>query len=94
MQKTIQIQCIRRANHWKPRQSISHVGGGSLVNPWTLDLDEVVQKIESGDCMFFVNVDSDPVAVNVAVDPDGQKYIKTVADGDFPAHLLKLPECP
>ncbi|MBB3713836.1 hypothetical protein FHS00_003443 [Limimaricola variabilis] len=94
MQKTIQIKCIRRANHWKPRDSISHVGGGALANHWKLELDEVIQKIESGACMFFVHVDSDPVAVNVAVDRDGKKYIKTVADGDFPTHLLSLPECP
>ncbi|MGR3592214.1 MAG: DUF3892 domain-containing protein [Limimaricola soesokkakensis] len=94
MQKTIQIKCIRRANHWKPRERISHVGGGSLVNRWKLELDEVIQKIESGECVFFVNVDSDPVAVKVAVDRDGKKYIKTVADGDLPTHLLNLPECP
>jgi len=94
VRKTIQIKCIRRANHWKPRGSISHVGGGSLANRWKLELDEVIQKIESGDCMFFVNVDSDPVAVKVAVDREGKKYIKTAADGDFPTHLLRLPECP
>jgi len=90
VQKTIQIKCIRRASHWKPRGSISHVGGGSLANRWELDLDEVIEKIESGDCTFFINVDSDPVAV----DREGKKYIKTVADGDFPTHLLRLPECP
>jgi len=94
VRKTIQIKCIRRANHWKPRGSISHGGGGALANRWKLELDEGTEKIESGDCMFFVNVDSDPVAVRVAVDREGKKYIKTVADGDFPMHLLRLPECP
>ncbi len=94
MQKTIQIKCIRRTNHWKPRERISHVGGGSLVNPWKLELDEVIQKIESGDCVFCVDIEDDPVAVKVAVDPDGKKYIKTAADDDLPTHLLNLPECP
>ncbi len=61
MQKTIQIKCIRRANHWKPRGSISHVGGGSLANRWKLELDEVIQKIENGDCMFFVTICHIPV---------------------------------
>ncbi|MGR3593985.1 MAG: DUF3892 domain-containing protein [Limimaricola soesokkakensis] len=94
MQKTVQIKCIRRVNNWKPRESISHVGGGTLANRWTLELGEVIQKIESGECLFFVHVDGDPLAVEIAVDREGKKYIKTVADSDLPADLLSLPDCP
>ncbi|WP_407660151.1 DUF3892 domain-containing protein [Limimaricola variabilis] len=90
------MKCIRRTNHWKPRasESISHVGGGTLANRWKLDLGKVIQKIESGECLFFVHVDGDPLAVEVAVDRDGGKYIRTVADSDLLAHLLSLPDCP
>lgn len=92
---SVRISCINKDNRNSPYEAITHIGG---VNPsgtrWRMTQKEAIRDIENGTYDFYVNVNNDPVKVIVAESARGNKYIKTVADGDYPNNLLALGECP
>jgi Protein of unknown function (DUF3892) len=96
MAESHQIRCINKLPRNDPWDKISHVGGlNSNGTRWKLTQAEAIVGIESGKWSFFVAVpQNDRVAVVVAISRFGNKYLKTVADGDSPNNLLSLPECP
>lgn len=57
---------------------------------------QLVEEVaHSGTGGFFnVSVAGQSVSVTVAKSAYGNKYLKTVADGEQPNNLLSLPECP
>ena len=93
MAKTAQIKCINKDDRNNPYERITHVGG-YVTKAWKINTWDCIAKIESGEWQFYVEVDGDRAWVEVAVSQHGNKYIKTVADGDLPNNLLILPECP
>lgn len=93
MAKPAQIKCINKTNRSDPSERISHVGG-FVTSHWKISLNDAISKIERGEWSFFVEVDGDRVEVVVTKSRYGNKYLKTVADGDLPNNLLHLPECP
>ncbi len=93
MAQTAQITCINKQPRSDPYHSITHVGGHG-INQWKLTLSDAIGKIEREEWDFFVLAGSNRVRVVVAVSQAGNKYLKTVADGDEPNNLLSLPECP
>lgn len=91
----VQISCINKDDRYDPHEAITHVGGVNADGTrWRLTLAEAIQYIEDGTYKFYVNVNNDPVRVIVAISRNGNKYLKTVADGDEPNNLLALMECP
>jgi len=89
-----QIRCINKSDRRSPYERISHVGwrnvyGGSCK----VTVEEAIDGIESGKWSFYVSVNGRAVDVIVAVSANGNKYLKTEADGDQPNNLLSLPEC-
>lgn len=91
----VQISCINKDDRFDPHESITHVGGVNTDSTrWRMTLAQAVQYSEVGTYRFYVNVNNDPVWVIVAVSRNGNKYLKTVADGDIPNNLLALRECP
>jgi hypothetical protein len=90
-----QAQCINKTNRSSSYDRISHIGGvNSLGTRWKLTQDEAIQGIENGDYSFYVSKAGHTVDVIVSKSAFGNKYIKTVNDGEIPDNLLSLPECP
>jgi Protein of unknown function (DUF3892) len=95
MAMRVQIRCINKNPRNDPHKRINHIGG---INPdgtaWKLAEDQAINDIKAGKWTFFVNVNNQPVDVEIATSPYGHEYLKTVADGVEPNNLLSLPECP
>ena len=89
-----EIKCINKSDRPNPHERIRAVGG---VNPdgtnWKLTQEEAIRSIEADKYSFFVKVKGQVADVIVAVSRYGNKYLKTVADGEQPNNLLSLYEC-
>lgn len=92
MAENAQIKCINKTDRDSAWERISHVGGHG-TKPWKLTLDDAIGRIERGEWNFYVSVGGEIVWVEVAVSRYGNKYLKTVPDGEMPNNLLSLPEC-
>jgi len=95
MADNIEIKCINKTDRTSAHERIKSIGG---VNPngtrWKLSLEQAIKDIEDGKYRFYVSVNGSSVWVIVAVSAAGNKYLKTVNDGEQPNNLLSLPECP
>lgn len=89
----VQISCINKDGRYDPHEAITHVGGFHNGKRWKLTRVDAVRYIEDGTYKFYVNVNNHPIRVIVVVSRNGNKYLKTVADGDEPNNLLALDEC-
>lgn len=94
MAKRARIRCINKTDRLNPHERIRNVGGINSDNSrWKVSQQQTIEKIESGECEFYVSEGGHTVDVIVATHK-GNKYIKTTADGLHPDNLLALPECP
>lgn len=59
-----------------------------------MSVANAIASIERDEYSFFVSRGGSTVDVVTAVSASGNKYVKTVADGEQPDNLLALPECP
>lgn len=85
-----QVTCInKRGDHHNPHERIQFIG---QQNSWKLSEDSAIQRIESRQDSFYVQVGGKSVEVIVAV-YNARKYLKTEADGYAPNNLLNLNEC-
>jgi hypothetical protein len=96
MADRVRVLCVRKRDRFNPHERIESIGGkypdGGI---WRLPLDEAIAWIATGKWDFYVERPfGDVVDVVVAVSAQGNKYLKTTADGDQPNNLLSLPECP
>lgn len=71
---------------------ISEVGGITRGTRWRLSADRVITLMQEGFRFHVEQPAGDVVRVMVAF-RDGKSFLKTVADGDEPNNLLRLPEC-
>lgn len=55
---------------------------------------QAIERIESGRDTFYAERPSGHVAEIVVVEINGEKYLKTVPDGERPNNLDWLPDCP
>lgn len=94
MAKRARIRCINKTDRMNPHERIKNVGGQNADGGrWKQSVDQTVREIESREWEFFVTEGGRTVDVIVATH-NGNKYIKTTADGIQPDNLLSLPECP
>lgn len=91
----VQIQCINKSDRYSAYERILSVGGVSGDGKrWRISQSDAVTYIENGTYSFYVKVGFSEANVIVAKSAYGNKYIKTVNDGEHPNNLLSLPECP
>lgn len=89
-----QVTCISKCDRFNPYERIQAIGGAnSDGSSWRLSQEVAIREIELGRRSFFVRVRGEVVDVIVAISRFGNKYLKTVADGDEPNNLLSLYEC-
>ena len=95
MADSFQISCINKTDRFNPHERIRFVGGlNSDGTAWKLSQPDAIAGVEAEKWRFWVSVGGKSVWVVVAVSAEGNKYLKTEADGDQPNNLLSLPECP
>lgn len=94
MSEKIEIQCIVKTNRTDPHERIKAIGGKSGSTRWLLEQQEAIYAIEANRYDFYVDQNGRRVNVVVAVSRYGNKYLKTVADGESPNNLLELNSCP
>jgi hypothetical protein len=96
MASSVEIKCINKQDRYNPWERILFVGGVNADGTrWKLSQEAAIRGIEEGKWRFYVSrPQGDTVWVVIATSPQGNKYIKTEADGDQPNNLLSLPECP
>lgn len=89
-----EVKCINKVDRTNPHERITHIGGKNADGTqWRVSQTEAINGIESGKWEFYVNRGGRVADVVVAKSRYGNKYIKTIADGESPDNLLSLYEC-
>lgn len=83
------VTCTRKAG-----REVTHLGGGTASQPWLIKVDAAIAGVESGTWVFYVAVENQVGPLVIAQRPNGDKVLKSRFDGDEPASLLALPDCP
>ena len=92
---SIEVKCINKSDRFNPHERIINIGGiNQDGSRWKLLQQEAITGIDSGKWSFHVTRGGTTVKVIVSKSSSGNKYLKTVADGEQPDNLLSLPECP
>lgn len=92
----VRVDCINKTNRSSAHERIHSLGGPQPHGSgrWKMSQQDVIKAIESRLHSFYVErPPGHRVSLSVAVSAQGNKYVKTTADGEQPDNLLSLPEC-
>lgn len=84
----LQVTCINKTDRYNPHERIKNIGGTG----WRHTQPEAINNIILGINSYFVHAAGRTVEVVVATH-NGNRYLKTEADGVQPDNLLSLDEC-
>lgn len=88
--RALEVSCIR-GNKW---DGVRAIGGiDERGTRWQRQANHAIMDVEVGVMYFVERPEGDRVNLVVAT-REGDKYLKTEADGDEPNNLLALPACP
>jgi hypothetical protein len=89
-----EVLCVDKTDRYNPHERIEHIGGKNTDGSrWKITQERAIALIEGRECSFYVNRGGRTADVIVSKSKFGNKYIKTVADGDHPDNLLSLTNC-
>ena len=91
----IEIKCITKTDKTHSHERIQSVGGIHHGGTrWQISQSDAILGVEKMHYEFYVVKAKEMIAVVVATNESGHKYLKTEIDGLSPDMLLNLPECP
>lgn len=94
MATRLQVLCINKSNRQDAHERITYIGGKNADgSKWQLTQSSAIEGIENKKWEFYVSRGGNTVNVIVSTSRYGNKYLKTVNDGEQPDNLLSLPEC-
>jgi len=83
------VTCSRKTG-----REVTHIGGGTVGQPWFISVETAIQGVESGTWAFYVAVGDQDGPLRVVRKPNGEKLLSTAMDSAEPNSLLNLPDCP
>ena len=92
----VRVDCINKTNRTSAHERIHSLGGPqpSGGGRWKMSQQDVIRAIDAREHTFYVERPAGHrVDLIVAVSPLGNRYVKTIADGEQPDNLLALREC-
>lgn len=94
---SIKITCINKdnGNHHDPHEAITYLGWINESNNKSGKSTrlKIVEFIEKGNNAYTKDSYGNIAYLIVRISQNGNKYVKTVADGKETNNLLELPEC-
>jgi hypothetical protein len=90
----LQVKWVDQSDQPDPCKLIRHIGGDSGGFQWKHTHEQAIQSIEHGQFHYYVEQGGRALKLEIALSPNGCKYLKTQTDGVQPQLLLKLPQCP
>lgn len=88
-----QVTCITKPDYHSPVEHITHLGGPAQGGGnWYITREDMIQKINSRQYVFYVLVGGAKAYVEVA-ERNGVAYVKTKPDATQRDNLLSLPQC-
>ena len=95
---TFEVKCINKQPRDNPYDRMQYIGIETSQGIEKITVADAVYYIENDQHSFYVTIGggilNNPVYLEVATSPYGNKYVKTQADDREPNNLLSLPECP
>jgi predicted Rossmann fold nucleotide-binding protein DprA/Smf involved in DNA uptake len=90
----LEVNWIDQSEHSDPHQCLRHIGGMAKEFQWKHSHTQAIQFIERRLFHYYVEKDGRALKLEVARTANGCKFLKTAADGEYPALLLNLPKFP
>ena len=90
----LKVKWVDQEDAGDPYLRITHIGGKDGQFQWKHSHAQAVSSIEDGSFTYYIEKDARALRLEVALAPNGGKYLKTPADTGHPGCLLNLPQSP
>lgn len=90
----LEVTWVDQSNHWDPCQRIRRLGGVSGKVRWQHTHAQAIQSLEQGRFAYYVQKGARALKLELGLDSNGDKYLKTPADIEQFQYLLSLPNGP